>query len=46
MFAAVPGPKWFKEFSGLRHEAALAKFPDEWKKTIEQFLAEIKPRTN
>jgi pimeloyl-ACP methyl ester carboxylesterase len=38
VFAAVPGWKRFKEFPGLGHQAALARFPDEWKATVAQFL--------
>ena len=34
MYAAVPAWKRFKEFPGLGHRAALARFPNEWKETV------------
>jgi len=37
VFAAVPGPKTLKEFPRIGHEASVVRFPDEWKKTVEQF---------
>jgi pimeloyl-ACP methyl ester carboxylesterase len=38
VFAAVPARKRFKEFPGIGHEASVARFPNEWKETVGQFL--------
>jgi uncharacterized protein len=38
VYAAVPGRKRFKEFPGLGHQASVARFPNEWKETVAQFL--------
>lgn len=38
VFAAVHGRKWFREFPGLGHAAAVISFPKEWKETVGQFL--------
>jgi pimeloyl-ACP methyl ester carboxylesterase len=43
VFAAVPGRKRFKEFPGLGHQASLARFPNEWKETVSQFLKDADP---
>jgi uncharacterized protein len=45
VFAAVPGPKYFKEFPALGHEASLVRFPGEWKETVSHFLAEAEKKT-
>ena len=44
VFAAVPAPKWFKEFPGLGHEPAVVRFPNEWKETVGEFLQETESR--
>jgi hypothetical protein len=36
--ATVPGPKRFYEFPGIRHEAAIIRFPKEWKESVSEFL--------
>jgi len=38
VFAAVPGPKRFKEFPTLGHEPAVVRFPSQWKETVGGFL--------
>ncbi len=38
VYAAVPAWKRFNEFPGLGHQAALARFPNQWKETVGQFL--------
>jgi hypothetical protein len=41
VFAAVPARKRFKEFPGIGHEASVARFPNEWKETVGQFLRDL-----
>ena len=38
VYDAVPGLKYFREFPGVGHEAAVVKFPNEWKRSVGQFL--------
>jgi dipeptidyl aminopeptidase/acylaminoacyl peptidase len=38
VFDAVSAPKRFQEFPALGHEAAVARFPAEWKNSVAQFL--------
>ncbi|HWI57265.1 MAG TPA: alpha/beta fold hydrolase, partial [Bacillota bacterium] len=47
VFAAVPAPKQFKEFPRLGHASGITRYPEEWKKTVNQFLraAEAATRT-
>jgi dipeptidyl aminopeptidase/acylaminoacyl peptidase len=42
VFAAMRGPKEFKEFPATGHESYLVRFPSEWRTTVDQFLAEVK----
>jgi hypothetical protein len=42
--AAVPGPKQFKEFPNLGHEASVVRYPAEWKQAITDFLKEADPK--
>ena len=46
VFAQVPGSKWFHEFPGVRHEAAVKRFPQEWTETVRSFLAEVERQPN
>jgi uncharacterized protein len=41
VFDAVPGTKRFEAFPGLGHEAGVAKFPEQWKAAVREFLQEI-----
>lgn len=41
VYAAVPGLKQFEEFPGLAHEPASQRFPDQWRRSVTQFLAEL-----
>jgi hypothetical protein len=41
VFAAVPAPKRFREFPGLGHEAAVGRFPGEWREAVGRFLGEV-----
>ena len=45
VFAAVPGPKRFKEFPAVGHEASVLRFPDEWNETVRHFLGEVENKT-
>lgn len=38
VFAKVPGPKRFKVFPSVGHEAYASRFPAEWKATVEEFM--------
>jgi hypothetical protein len=38
VFDAVPGAKWFEEFPGVRHEAAVVRFHDKWSEAVRHFL--------
>ncbi|MFH1037207.1 MAG: alpha/beta fold hydrolase [PVC group bacterium] len=38
VFAAVPAPKFFKEFPGTGHDPYLSRFPEDWKGTVGRFL--------
>ena len=44
VFAAVPGAKEFKEFSGAGHEAYVSLYPDEWRATVAKFMEVLKGR--
>ena len=41
VFAAVHTPKRFREFPGIGHEAAVIRFPNEWRESVGQFLGEV-----
>jgi hypothetical protein len=41
VFAAVPAPKQFKEFSAIGHEGSVVRFPGEWNEAVGHFLAEV-----
>lgn len=38
VFEAVPGHKYFVEFTGGHHESYLRSFPDEWMRAVTDFL--------
>lgn len=40
VFNAVPGTalKRFQEFPGLGHEAAVKRYPEEWKRAVREFM--------
>lgn len=38
--AAVPGFRQFKEFADIGHQAAVVRYPEEWKTAVKQFLKE------
>ena len=38
VFAAVPGPKEFKEFASVGHEAYVSMHPDEWRVAVEKVI--------
>jgi len=42
IFAAVHAPKRFREFPDIGHEAAVVRFPNEWKESVGKFLGEVK----
>ena len=42
VYDAVPGAqKWFVEFPGVLHEAALPKHPQEWTQAVQEFLNRV-----
>jgi dipeptidyl aminopeptidase/acylaminoacyl peptidase len=41
VFDAVPGAKWFQEFPGVAHEAAVTRFREKWTEAGSQFLHEL-----
>ncbi|MEI8064548.1 MAG: alpha/beta fold hydrolase [Verrucomicrobiota bacterium] len=41
VYDAVPGVKYFREFPGVGHEAAVVRFPNEWKRSVGQFLGKV-----
>lgn len=41
VFAAAPAPKKFYEFSEVGHEDYAARFPDQWKLVVGNFLGEL-----
>ena len=45
VFAAVPGPKRFREFPTIGHEASAVRFPDEWNEAVGRFLKEVENKT-
>jgi uncharacterized protein len=44
VFAAIPGPKEFKEFPSVGHESIESRFPAEWKATVQEFLRNVATR--
>ncbi|MEI6809657.1 MAG: alpha/beta fold hydrolase [bacterium] len=38
VFAAVQGPKEFREFAALGHEDYIAKYPDEWRAAVAKIM--------
>jgi len=38
VFAAVPGPKAFKEFQAVGHEAYASKYPHEWQTAVAEII--------
>ena len=40
VFDAVPALKRFTEFPGIGHVACIIRYPDEWRKSVGQFLRE------
>jgi len=41
VFNAVPALKYFRGFPRLGHEAALARYPDQWKEAVAEFLRRV-----
>jgi pimeloyl-ACP methyl ester carboxylesterase len=39
VFAAVSGPKSFKEFPRVGHDSGIVAYPKEWRETVDQFLS-------
>jgi alpha-beta hydrolase superfamily lysophospholipase len=42
VFAAVPAPKEFREFPDLGHASTLARYPAQWRQTVQKFLEDHK----
>jgi hypothetical protein len=38
VFAAVRGPKEFKEFEAVGHEAYASKYPHEWQNAVAEII--------
>lgn len=39
VFAAVPGPKSYKEFPRVGHDSGIVAYPKEWREAVSQFLS-------
>jgi hypothetical protein len=46
VFDAVTAQKRFKEFPGVGHVASVTRCPEEWKKTVSQFLKQAEHPAN
>jgi hypothetical protein len=38
VFAAVPGPKSYKEFPRVGHDSGIFEYPEEWREAVSEFL--------
>jgi alpha-beta hydrolase superfamily lysophospholipase len=38
VFAAVHGPKWYKEFPRVGHDSGIVAYPMQWREAVNQFL--------